>query len=444
MFQELSSYLQDPLFKKFILSGIAIGLMLLFSGLLWRFINSLRIEDEKKQHFRKWVNNAGLSVCVVILVHVWVYDYLIKLFHPTIAENLITSFFSLVVTLITIYFLRRLIHLQKFEIEKRNRYNRWAASFFIVLYGIILVRIWAYSDVNQILQNTIIKKMAISVFALIVIYVVVFIVRRYINSLNIAIEKRHQYRKRASYGAALVYFLVLISIWAGSTKQWATVLSIMGAGVALALHEVLLNIAGWMYIIVRRSYREGDRIELGSVKGDVIDIQLFQTSLLEIGNWVDGDQSTGRVVQLPHGQIFRNPLFNYTKGFEFLWHETSIIITFESDWQKAKEILQKCGEEESHEIHDRVERRIDRMAKEYLIYYRTFTPIVYTKIEDAGVKLTLRYLTDAKKRRTGEDSINRKILVGIDAAPDIEFAYPTYRIYRRGEGEDGDNIQNSK
>ena len=253
--------------------------------------------------------------------------------------------------------------------------------------------------------------------------------------MKVEISKRHGYRKRAAYIAALVYIIILIPIWAGSSQQWTTILSVMGAGIALALHDVLLNIAGWFYIVIRRPYKDGDRIELGGVRGDVIDIRLFETTLLEIGNWVDGDQSTGRVVHLPHGQIFRHPLHNYTRGFEYLWNEVSIILTFESNWQKAREILLQCGEEASREVQDDAKRKINRMAREYLIYYRRFGSIVYTKIEDSGVKLTLRYLTGAKQRRGGEDTISMKILAAINSASDIEFAYPTYRIYRRGEEE---------
>ena len=113
----------------------------------------------------------------------------------------------------------------------------------------------------------------------------------------------------------------------------------IGAGIALALQDVILSVAGWFLIIVRRPFQVGDRIELGGVKGDVIDIRLLQTSLLEIGNWVDADQSTGRIVHCPHSLVFKEPLFNYTKGFEFIWNEIKIPLTFESNWKKGKEII---------------------------------------------------------------------------------------------------------
>ena len=435
MLENLFTYFRDPVIIKFIWSGVTLVLIVLLLLFMRRLVASFKIDAEKRQQYRTWMNTFVLVTGFMILVRIWAYDYLLQFFNPTITNKLITSGFGLILTILVVFFVRRLISYQKIDSGKQRQFTQRATYSFILLYIFILILIWASSDLTPLLDNPVIDKLLKSGFTFGLIYVVMWFVRRYINSLKIEIERRHQYRKRVSYAGTLIYLLILIPIWAGSTQQWATVLSVMGAGVALALHEVLLNIAGWVYIVVRRPYRTGDRIELGNTRGDIIDIQLFQTTLLEIGNWVDGDQSTGRVVQLPHGQIFRNPLYNYTKGFEFLWHETSIMVTFESNWEKAKTILLQCGEEQSHEIQENVERKIDRMAKEYLIFYRRFTPVVYTKIEDSGVKLTLRYLTDVKQRRTGEDVISRKILAEIEAASDIEFAYPTYRIYRRGEEE---------
>ena len=110
------------------------------------------------------------------------------------------------------------------------------------------------------------------------------------------------------------------------------------------------------------------------------------------------------------------------------------MVTFESNWQKAEKILLKYGEDESLGTQETAQRKIDKMAREYLIYYKTFTPIVYVRIEDSGAKLTLRYLTDAKRRRSSENTIGQKVLSEFNKASDIEFAYPTYRIFKRGEG----------
>ena len=338
-----------------------------------------------------------------------------------------------VFALIVLRIIRRVIK----EESRRNQVARGIKYGILFLYLILSVPIWLsqsqFDAFLSIVFEPVSKKIIRSALSFIPVYIALYFSRRLINSMNLTIQKKHQYRKNATYITAALYILILLTIWAGSTRQWATVLSVIGAGVALALHEVLLNIAGWCYIIIRHPYRTGDRIELDGLRGDVIDIRLFQTTMLEVGNWVDGDQSTGRLVHVPHGQIFRKPLFNYTEGFEYLWNEISLLFTFESNWKKAKDQLLVFGEEESQELQGYVQKKIDRMARDYLIYYRNLSPIVYSSIKDSGIQLTLRYLTDAKKRRGGVNAISQKMLDYVASQSDIDFAYPTYRIYRQGE-----------
>ena len=90
----------------------------------------------------------------------------------------------------------------------------------------------------------------------------------------------------------------------------------------------------------KRPFEVGDRIQIGDQKGDVIDQRIFMFTVLEIGNWVDADQSTGRVIHIPNGKIFLETLASYTKGFEYIWNEIPVQVTFESDWRKAKNILE--------------------------------------------------------------------------------------------------------
>jgi small-conductance mechanosensitive channel len=433
MFETFLAHMKDPLIQKGVWSAVSLFVIILVFLGTRLLIKKMRVDEHKQETIRKWIQISMFALYLIILIRIWLYAYLITFFPPIVHHKILVTAISLGILSLLIYFLRQLINSLKIAETKRRIYKRIVVYLLLVLFILLMISVWAVSGFFTYFKSPVFNKLLWSIIWLGLVYLLLYFVRRSINSLKIEIRKKHEYRKRFSYIASLMYILILIPIWAGNLQQWATILSVTGAGIALALHEVLLNIAGWVYVIVRRPYITGDRIELGDVRGDVIDIQLFQTILLEIGNWVDGDQSTGRIVHLPHGQIFRNPLFNYTKGFEYIWNELSVLITFESDWEKAKKILLKCGEEESQEIQEKVQRKIDRMAREYLIYYKIFTPIVYTKIEDSGVKITLRYLTDAQRRRSGEDTISRKILKKIGAAKDIHFAYPTYRITRNGE-----------
>ncbi|MCQ9208554.1 MAG: mechanosensitive ion channel family protein [Omnitrophica bacterium] len=267
-------------------------------------------------------------------------------------------------------------------------------------------------------------------FFALAIYLLGTLIISFINRQVKDLRRRHNARKIALYTTVLMIFALAMLFWLEGIRSMAVVISIIGAGLVVALQEVILCFAGWLLIIFKRPFSVGDRIEIGAVKGDVIDVRMFQTALLEVGNWVAGDQSTGRVVHVPNSNVFKQRVFNYTKGFEFIWNEIKVVVTFESDWQKAKEIILRYASPELDKLQVRVQASIERMAKEYMIYYEKFTPIVYVKIIDHGVELTLRYLTAVRERRTTQDRISRSILEDFTNERSIKFAYPTYRIVR--------------
>jgi small-conductance mechanosensitive channel len=277
-----------------------------------------------------------------------------------------------------------------------------------------------------------------SLAAIFVTYLITFIVIKIINRTIKDIKKKYRIRKFAIYIATFICLLIIILIWLKRGASFPTILSILGAGLALALHQPITSMAGWLLILIRRPYETGDRIQIGNNAGDVIDIRLFYTSMLEIGNWVDADQSTGRIIHCPNGKIFTESIFNYTRGFEYLWNEIKIIVTFESNWKKAKDIIQEIGSKDFADLDKKVGAKIKRMSKKYMIHYEKLTPIVWTNIVDFGVELTLRYLTEARKRRSSQDEICHSILDKFNKEPDIDFAYPTYRIYRQGESSSKD------
>jgi small-conductance mechanosensitive channel len=261
-------------------------------------------------------------------------------------------------------------------------------------------------------------------------YLLIFLVVGIINNRVEDIKVRHLMRKNVIYLMSVLIMVFIFFIWIQDINSITVILSVLGAGIALALQEAILCVAGWILVLVRRPFEVGDRIELGGVRGDVIDIRLFQTALLEIGNWVDADQSTGRIVNVPNSAVFKREIYNYNRGFEFIWNEISVEVTFESDWKSAEAIMMEHAAREAGEIAENVRRKILKMTRRYMIHYGKLTPIVYVKIVDSGVRLTLRYLTEARKRRATEDSLTRDILDGFEKAPRVQFAYTTYRIVR--------------
>jgi len=272
-----------------------------------------------------------------------------------------------------------------------------------------------------------------SLATVLVIYFLASIIIRIINRQVKDIKKRHQARKATYYAASLIALGIILMTWIRVFGSIAIIISAIGAGLTLALHQAILCIAGWLLILIRRPYKTGDRIELGEVAGDVIDIHLFYTILLEIRGWVGSDQSTGRVVYCPNSKVFTEPLYNYTQGFEHIWNEIKLAVTFESNWQKAKDLMLEVIGREEFSFSPSLEKKLREMAKKHMIYYRTLTPAVWVNIVDFGVELTLRYITEARNRRKTQDQFCQLILQKFQQEKDIDFAYPTYRIYRRGE-----------
>jgi small-conductance mechanosensitive channel len=150
---------------------------------------------------------------------------------------------------------------------------------------------------------------------------------------------------------------------------------------------------------------------------------------MEIGNWVESDQSTGRVIHIPNGKIFNEGLANYSQGFAYIWNEIPVLVTFESDWRKAKQLLTETAQRYGTALSDSAARDLKEAAKKYMIFYSKLTPAVYTTVKDCGVMLTIRYLCEPRRRRGSEQEIWEDILDAFAAHDDIDFAYPTQRFY---------------
>lgn len=263
------------------------------------------------------------------------------------------------------------------------------------------------------------------------------LVKFFINKIE-DINQRYQWRKISLYIAVFIIVLFLLSTWLGFIGSVGTFLGLVSAGIAIALKDPIVNIVAWLFILVRQPFKVGDRIQIGDSAGDVIDIRIFQFSLIEIGNWVDADQSTGRVIHIPNGIVFTQPQFNYTAGFVHIWHEIPMLVTFESNWKKAKNILIDIINKHAMHISEAAEKQIKAAAKKYLIFYTKLTPIVYTTIKDSGVLLTMRFLCEPRKRRSTEEIILEEVLDEFSKCDDIDFAYPTTRFYNNlGEGKEG-------
>jgi small-conductance mechanosensitive channel len=243
------------------------------------------------------------------------------------------------------------------------------------------------------------------------------------------LSRRYVFLKTIHYGIGFVVCAIVLRAWLGGVTGLATYFGLLSAGIALALQDPLTNFAGWIFLSTCKPFAVGDRIQIGEHAGDVIDISLLQFTIIETGNWVDADQSTGRIIHLPNGWVFKHPQSNYTQGFNFIWNEIPVTVTFESDWEKAKQILTEIAERHSAIQTERAAKEVRKAARKYMILFSQLTPIVWTSVADIGVTLTIRYLCDPRKRRSTAERIWEEILKSFARQDTIDFAYPTLRYY---------------
>lgn len=225
--------------------------------------------------------------------------------------------------------------------------------------------------------------------------------------------------------------LAAFELVVGENWSAASFIGLLSAGVAFVFREPLLNLAGWLFIIVRQPFSLGDRVQVGeSTAGDVVDIGVHDFTLLEIGNWVDADQSTGRIVHIPNAVVFTQHIANYQQGFPFVWHELPIAITFQSDWKLAKEKLTEIAAQEvdAHELQS----VIDKISQQesYLFHFKDLNPVVYLDKSDYALVLTVRYACEPRQRRATETRMWKSVLTEFEQHQGIELAYPTQTIHR--------------
>ena len=289
-----------------------------------------------------------------------------------------------------------------------------------------------------------INKILLSVAIILVLYIFQLIILHLVWRHTKNIKIRYQWKRSISMLIPFVGLILVGSVWLSAFRQFGAFLGLFTAGLAIALKDPLTNLAGWLFILVRKPFNVGDRIQINENAGDVIDIRLFQFTILEIGNWVDADQSTGRIIHIPNGKVFMEAQANYSSGFDYIWNEVPVTVTFESNWEKAKNLLLEIINRNAEHISKTAEKEIFKASRNYMIYYHHFSPIVYTKVIDFGITLTIRYLCNPRKRRGSENDIWQEILTVFNANKDIELAYPTTRFYTRNEEAKGPVLPSEK
>ncbi len=236
-----------------------------------------------------------------------------------------------------------------------------------------------------------------------------------------------KYRKQRFLDTLVVVVaaLVVVVLWARVVPRASTFFGLIGAGLAVALREPLLSIAGRLAIFSGHMFNVKDRVEINQLTGDIIDIGFFYTRMLEIGNWIGGDQATGRIVQFPNAQIFGTPIFNYTQSFSYIWDEATLPITYNSNLQQASKILTDVGGEYTREFLQGAQEQLEEMRRYFVVPSIELNPVVYVKVTSNWLELTMRYIVDPKKRRPASSFIYTEVFQRVQKRHDITIASET-------------------
>jgi small-conductance mechanosensitive channel len=240
----------------------------------------------------------------------------------------------------------------------------------------------------------------------------------------------------AALAAALV---IVIRIWASDATELTTAMGWLAAGLTIALQRVVTAFAGYVIILRGRIFTVGDRITIGSVRGDVVALGFMQTTVMEMGQapgeqsdtpsmWVKARQYTGRLVRVTNDKVFDSPVYNYTRDFPFVWEEITIPIRYQDDYRVVERILLDVAMANTKAISDEARPALDGMRDKYFLNETpSVDPRVYVRMTDNWVELSLRFVARARDSRDLHDKITRQLLAGMQSAG-IGVASGTYAI----------------
>lgn len=241
-------------------------------------------------------------------------------------------------------------------------------------------------------------------------------------------KTRYSFRKTTQILFIIISFVIVLRIWVPDPQALLVAYGLFAAGVAIALQDIFKNFAGAVSIFLSGIYQVGDRIEIDNKYGDVIDIGLFYTSLIELREWVDGDQTTGRITLLPNGKVLSSFVHNYTKDHSFIWDEISIPVTHNSDWKEATDLIQKIVKKETEKITEYADQEISHLEEKYYLSKRNIEPAIFVTLTDNWIMLNARYVVDAKERRLIKNEITKLIIDGLQKNSDITIASQTITV----------------
>ncbi|REE83196.1 mechanosensitive ion channel-like protein [Lutibacter oceani] len=291
-------------------------------------------------------------------------------------------------------------------------------------------------ELNKIIQDfkswessELIIKFSQFIIWLLVILLISWLIRKSIAKKISDNSTRYRIKKLVRIGSYVLIIILIIILFTGNFQYFTVSIGLISAAIAFALQEVVLSIAGWFAIFGSNMYKPGDRININNIKGDVIDIGITKTTLMEIGDWVSSDNYNGRIVKISNSFVFKGAVHNYSTDFPFVWDEINLPIKYGSDINIANKIIQESANIYLSKYTDFAKEHWKLMVNKYLIEDAIVESTLTLKLTDNWIEFNLRYVVDYKKRRVTKNAIFTKILDEISKTNGkVLLASATYEV----------------
>jgi small-conductance mechanosensitive channel len=267
-------------------------------------------------------------------------------------------------------------------------------------------------DVTRDQQRAVLHDMVRSVLWILLIVVLVYFASLLVNRLfrQAAPEKKHLLTLRGviRFSLQAVGVLVIAFVILGVPNQMPTILGLAGAGLTVALKDFIVGFFGWFVLMGKNGIRVGDWVEINGVVGEVIEIGLLRTVLLETGNWTDTGHPTGRKVAFVNSFAIEGHYFNFSTTGQWLWDELQVEVGQGANPYPLVEAIQRLVEEETRASAAQAEKEWQKSAG----YQKSLTvaPAIHLRPTAGGVEMQIRYITSANERYVTRSRLYEKIV----------------------------------
>lgn len=284
-------------------------------------------------------------------------------------------------------------------------------------------------EIIAYLYNPTVGKIVTFFIGVAIIWILLKVVRKNILSKIKDNENRYKANKFGVFVGYVLSIILLTIIFSSKLGNLTVAFGVAGAGIAFALQEVIASFAGWLPIMFGDFYNTGDRVQLGGIKRDVMDIGVLRTTIMETGQWVDGDLYNGRIVLIANSYVFKEPVFNYSGEFPFLWDEIKIPVQYGSNYELAKSIILEAGIAVAGELSVQSKEKWKTLQSKYRLEDAQTEPMLSLIANDNWAEYTLRYVVGYKKRRLTKTELFTKILTDIETTKgEVQMASATLHL----------------